>query len=300
MAVDVLCIGHAAFDNSLFLDGFPRENQKLEIADLCSGGGGPAANAACLLGRWGVACAFAGVVGDDRYGQQLRAEFESAGVETSCLEVRPGHVTPVSTILVNTRNGSRTIINRKAATAPLALPPGALARLAPRVILADGHELPAALAALEAWPQALSILDAGSQREGTLGLAGAVTALVASERFALQVTGRGDLQSEGAQRDALRVLQERFAPRVVVVTLGERGLIADWGEGFHSRPAEAVVAVDTTGAGDIFHGAVAYGALQGWAWPAILDLASRAAALSVTRRGGRQSIPRLAEALPAE
>ncbi len=299
MAVNVLCVGHAAFDNSLFLDGFPSENQKLEVHDLLSGGGGPAANAACLLGRWGVSCAFAGVVGDDRYGQQLRDEFHSDGVDTSCLEVRPGHATPVSTILVNTRNGSRTIINRKVAAGPLALSADALARLAPGVILADGHELPAAQAAMAAWPQAISILDAGSAREGTLTLAGAVGALVASERFAVQATGRGDLQSESAQREAIGILQQRFAPQIVVVTLGERGLVADWGEGFQSRPAEAVVAIDTTGAGDIFHGAVAYGVLRGWAWPAILDLASRAAALSVTRRGGRQSIPRLDEVLPA-
>ena len=297
MAIDVLCVGHAAFDTSLFLDGFPEENGKLEVADLLTSGGGPAANAACLLAHWGLATAFAGVVGDDVYGKLVLQDFRTWGVDPSLTESRPGHTTPFSTILVNTRNGSRTIINRKVDTPPLTLSSVALSNLSPRVLLADGHELAAAEAALQRFPDAFSILDAGSVRAGTLALAHRVDALVASERFARTATGFSGLQSETDLRECLLNLQEQFARPITVITLGERGLVADVGNGFYARAAETVAAVDTTAAGDMFHGAVAYGIVQGWTWPVILNVASRAAALSVTRRGGRQSIPTLAEVL---
>ena len=66
--MDALCIGHASWDISFFLDGFPAENSKSEIQTMMECGGGRAANAACLLSRWGVACALAASLGDDAYG----------------------------------------------------------------------------------------------------------------------------------------------------------------------------------------------------------------------------------------
>jgi sugar/nucleoside kinase (ribokinase family) len=83
--------------------------------------------------------------------------------------------------------------------------------------------------------------------------------------------------------------------REVVVTLGERGVLyLEKGEVRH-LPAFPVRAVDTTGAGDIFHGAFAYGVLQGWALAEVVRFAAMTAALSVTRPGARASIPELAE-----
>jgi len=68
MKVDLLCIGHAAYDINLCLAEFPRENSKAEIHYLIESGGGPAANAAYLASSWGVRSAFAGLVADDLYG----------------------------------------------------------------------------------------------------------------------------------------------------------------------------------------------------------------------------------------
>src|SRR5580765_2129927 len=120
-SVEVLCVGHAAFDVCLFVKDFPLENSKSEIHDLEESGGGPAANAAYLLSSWGISSAFAGVIGDDRYGMQVQREFQSVGTNISLLEIRRGHSTPFSIIIVNRQNGSRTIINRKAPTAPMPL-----------------------------------------------------------------------------------------------------------------------------------------------------------------------------------
>jgi sugar/nucleoside kinase (ribokinase family) len=292
MAIDVLCIGHAAYDVSMFVDEFPAENSKRETQVLLQSGGGPAANAACLLSSWGSPCAFAGLVGDDDYGRRIRAEFEAAGTDISLLELRPGYDTPLSFILVNQKNASRTIVNRKAQKRSLEIPAAKLAALAPSILVFDGHELPAALAALEAFPNAISILDAGSWREGTAKLAELVDYLVTSEPFAMRASAVADLGSDEAQRDCVRELRDRFGA-ITIVTLGENGLIADDGSGFRHFPAYPAEAVDTTAAGDIFHGALVYAIASKIAFDESLRFAAMAASLSVRVAGGRGSIPTL-------
>jgi sugar/nucleoside kinase (ribokinase family) len=294
MPVEVLCIGHAAYDLSVFVEGFPAENSKCETQELLESGGGPAANAAYLLSLWGVRCAFAGRVGNDNYGQRIRAEFESVGTDVSLLELGAGLVTPVSFIWINKRNGSRTIVNRKLAAQPLQLDAAALAALSPGVLLFDGHELLASLEALQTFPEAISILDAGSWREGTSRLAGEVDYLVSSERFARQATGLSDLSSDGNRRTSVRQLRARFLT-TVVITLGENGLIADDGTGFRYLPAYPAPTVDTTAAGDIFHGAFAYALIQKVSFVESLQFASMTASLSVRVAGGRSSVPRVTQ-----
>jgi sugar/nucleoside kinase (ribokinase family) len=164
----------------------------------------------------------------------------------------------------------------------------------PRILLFDGHEWEASVQALQAFPEATSILDAGSWRDGTARLAGEVDYLVASERFARQATGLTDLQTASAGQKCLRLLREKFETNVVV-TLGERGLIAEAGRGAEHLPAYPAQAVDTTAAGDIFHGAFAYGLMQKLSLAETLRLAAMTAALSVGRMGGRGSIPQVAE-----
>jgi sugar/nucleoside kinase (ribokinase family) len=295
---EALCIGHAAYDLSLFTQGFPIENTKSETNTLLEAGGGPAANAAYLLSSWGVSCAFAGLLGDDHFGRLILAEFAACGTDVSLVEVRLQHATPLSIILVNVLNGSRTLINRKAKTGYLRLNPAALARLSPQVLLFDGHELEASLLALECFPKAITILDAGSLREGTSVLAGKVDYLVASEKFGLQVCGLKALNSKRARYGTVRQLKERY-DNTVVVTLGERGLIGDAGNGYFEVPAFRAKAMDTTGAGDIFHGAFVYAIARRMDLMDALRLASMAASLSVRRRGGRASIPRLTEVTEA-
>lgn len=294
MAAEFLCIGHACYDISVGAPGYPQENSKSEIDELLECGGGPAANAAFLLGSWGAGCAFAGLIGNDHYGQRIAAEFSEVGVDCSMMELRKGHATPLSLILVNQLNGSRTIINRKIPGSFLKLNVAALRRHRRRVLLFDGHEADAALSAMRRFPKAMTILDAGSAREGTQRLAGKVGYLAASERFALQITGLPNLGNERNRRACLRELRKRYR-NTVIVTLGERGLIADSGEGYFHLPAFPAKVVDTTAAGDIFHGAFAYGIGQRMELRDALRLASMAASLSVRKAGGRKSIPSLAK-----
>ena len=95
-------------------------------------------------------------------------------------------------------------------------------------------------------------------------------------------------------REACRAIREMGA-KCVVVTLGERGLVYFDGETFGELPAFEVEVVDTTGAGDVFHGAFCYGLAQGFPLQENLRFAAAAAALKCRRIGGRAGIPRRAE-----
>ncbi len=300
MSVSALCVGHAAWDLCMHVDGYPAENSKAETDSLIESGGGPAANAAWLLARWGVPTAFAGSVGQDDYGRKAVKELVQVGVDCRLTEQRPDQVTPVSFIIVNRANASRTIINRKSPAGSLHLTSQNLTGLKPKLLLFDGHELDASLAALVAFPSAISVLDAGSLREGTSTLAGKVRYLICSERFVAQLTGETEVL---AHRDkCLRVLRERY-DNLVAVTLGADGVAFNDRHGQEHLPALDVQARDTTAAGDIFHGAFAFALLKGMSFRKSLQLATVAAGLSVQRAGGRSSTPELAavlERLPSE
>jgi sugar/nucleoside kinase (ribokinase family) len=93
---------------------------------------------------------------------------------------------------------------------------------------------------------------------------------------------------------ALRRMQLRFGSRLTAATLGEDGVLAWDGERFHDRAAYRVHAVDTTGAGDIFHAGFIYGLLHGWPLDRQLDFACAAAAMNCMSAGARGGIKTVA------
>jgi sugar/nucleoside kinase (ribokinase family) len=276
----------------MVVPGFPAENSKTETDLLIESGGGPAANAAWLLARWGVSTAIAGVVGDDQYGRRAIAELREADVDCRLMKQLPGQPTPVSFIISNRCTGSRTIINRKAPGTNLDLPVEALAGLEPKLLLFDGHETEASLLAIQTFPNAITILDAGSLRDGTRRLAGCVRYLVTSERFAVQITGEKDVAGNG--QPVLKQLRQ-ISDGIIVVTLGEHGLIYDDCQQQGRLPALSAEVKDTTAAGDIFHGAFAFALLEEMQLGQALCFATIAAGLSVQQFGGRTSTPDLCQ-----
>lgn len=292
--MDILCIGHAAYDVTLPLEKYPQENDKYSIEESLEAGGGPAANAAYLLAKWGVKTGFVGLIGEDIYGERIIREFQEVDVDLSLIEIEKNYPTPFSTILINKENGSRTIINRKLPHRGLKINKQLLENIQPKVILVDGHELEASLEILERFPKAISLLDAGSLKEATEILARKVDYLVASEKFAKQYSTIEDLDSAENYKKCMDRLK-KLSPQQVVVTLGDQGLIYDKQGEIIKLPAYNAKAIDTTGAGDIFHGAFAYGLLRDFSLMKNLKFSSATSALSVEKLGGRQSIPDLEE-----
>ena len=97
----ILSIGRASYDITCPVDEYPVEGTKYLLNEKIESGGGTAANAAYLLGKWGETSFFAGVVGSDDYGSKIRKELEQAAVRTDLMENSYEIGTPISVILVN-------------------------------------------------------------------------------------------------------------------------------------------------------------------------------------------------------
>jgi len=281
--VDVLCVGHACYDLVFCIDHHPDADEKAFAEKLISCGGGPAANAAVTVSRLGLKSAFAGYLGNDFFGQRHLEEFGQAAVNTDLI-VRGDSPTPLSAILVKP-DGRRTVVNYKGETAPLPADSMDLSRWHPQVILFDGHEPEVSLALMKAIKgRGIStVLDAGSVHRGSLKLLEQVDYAVVSQKFARECTGKED-----PQQAALKLGQHSPG---VVITLGEAGLVWKNADGSGSLPAFSIDAVDTTGAGDAFHGAFAAGLAYGKPWKDLLAYASAAGALCCTKYGARPAIP---------
>lgn len=277
--LDVLSVGHAAYDQLFKIPHHPSRNEKLSASSLTLSGGGPAANAAVLVARLGLRSGFSGYLGCDLYGDRHLQELMEEGVDVLGV-VRGQNPTPLSVILTEPQ-GERALVNFKGDTVALASGSVDLSDISASVLLFDGHEPFVAEDLLQR--PVPKVLDAGSLHDGTRRLMGRVDHLVVSERFALQWIGREDPKA------ALLSLSE-YAP-VVVVTLGAGGLIWKRGGEEGAMAAFEVDAIDSTGAGDAFHGAYAAGLAEGLAWLPLLRWASAAGALCCQTLGARPGLP---------
>ena len=278
---DVLCLGHASYDLIFSIPHHPDADEKMFASSLLGCGGGPAANAAVTVAKLGYKAAFAGYLGWDVYGDNHLKELQNVGVNTDRV-MRGDSPTPLSAIMVKP-DGKRALINYKGDTQ--ALPAGSIdfTDVSAKTLLFDGHEPQLSLDLLEKCKhQAIpSVLDAGSLHDGTRALMHKVSYLVCSEKFALAFAN--DTHTALSQLAAI-------SPNVVI-TLGEHGLIWQRGRESGHLPAPPITAIDTTGAGDAFHGAFAAAIAANMAWPEVLRYASVAGAFCCTQIGARTGLP---------
>ncbi|MEJ5366624.1 MAG: PfkB family carbohydrate kinase [Desulfosoma sp.] len=284
---DVFGLGQCSLDYIGRIDRFPDPDTKCEFRDLTVQGGGPVATALVALSRWGKRCFFCGVVGDDAFGSAIVDSLAREGIETEGIHVRRGCSSQFAFIAAEAGTGRRTIFWCRPTGVPIRpeeIPWEAVRRS--RVVLTDGLFIEAALAvAKKAKEWAVPVVvDAGSLRDGMLDLARWSDHFIASETFARSFMGADD--PEGACRRL-----SALGPSVTGVTLGAKGSIFYAKGRLIRQDAYAVAAVDTTGCGDVFHGAYVYGLLEGRPLEERLAFASWAAAQVARRLGGRAGIP---------
>jgi sulfofructose kinase len=288
MAFDVVGVGHATVDHLGIVPRFPEVDTKNEMLEFSIQGGGPVATALVTLACLGVRTTFMGKISDDDFGTFIRQGFREAGVDTSGLIIDPGKVSPYSFIAIEKGNGSRTIFWTRGDVDLLDPEDLRLDLLqGARAVLVDGLQMEAqVVVARKARSMGIPVIyDAGSPREGMEALIANTDVLVASELFAAEVGG-------GALAESLRRLNT-MGPRTVVITIGEEGSVGMEGDETFIVPAVQVDVVDTTGAGDVYHGAFIYGLLQGWDLNRRMRFANAAAALKCRFIGGRAGIPEL-------
>ncbi|MCL4523005.1 MAG: carbohydrate kinase family protein [Acidobacteria bacterium] len=284
--VDVVGVGLNATDTLIRLPHFPAFDSKVEFlsADILPGGQVASAMVACAA--WGIRARYIGKVGDDHAAQMQLSELTRAGVESHLISV-PHCTSQTAYILVDEKTGERTILWRR--DPRLALRPEEIQRewiVAARALHVDGHDTAAAAQAAR-WAREASIpvtVDVDNLYAGVEELLKHVDYLMASRDFPARLTGEPDLAK------SLPAIQQRFGHRLTGVTLGRAGALAWDGRRFLPCPGYVVDAVDTTGAGDIFHGAFIYGVLQAWPMERILEFSCAAAALNCTALGARGGI----------
>lgn len=292
----VVCVGHSTYDTTLPMDFYPTENLKYRINNHIECGGGPASNGAYLLAKWGMDTTIMSAVGDDYYGHQVIEEFQKVGACTDCIEVHSGYMTSSSYIIANRANGSRTIITSKKNPIRKLNHSGDIHA---DLILIDGEHPETAEKVLVANPQAISVIDAGRLTEDTKRLGKLVKYVVCSKTFAEEFASQKiDVNDRNSLIYCYEKLHEYFQ-NTIIITLEDKGSFTKL-QDYEILPTVSVKAVDSTGAGDIFHGAFTYFIGNGYSLRSAVHYASITSAISVTRVGARFSIPELSEVLDYE
>lgn len=290
----VVCVGHSTFDTTLPMKEYPTENIKYRLDHHIECGGGPASNGAYLLAKWGMDTSIASVVGDDYYGDCVIKDFQKVGADITYLEKMPDHMTTSSYIIANMSNGSRTILSSKdEAVRKLSRDVDIMAD----VILIDGEHPETAHEVLDRNPNAISVIDAGRFNEDTVALGKKVTYLVCSKDFAEEFANKKiDVNDISSIDIVYRELKDYFK-NTVVITLEATGSYTEIDGEAQIIPSISVKALDSTGAGDIFHGAFTYFIANGYSLLDTIKFSSITSAISVTRIGSRFSIPLLDEVI---
>lgn len=290
-ALDLLGIGQCSVDHVCTVEGLPPLGGKRPMLAYQVLPGGQVATALLAAARLGLRGAFVGATGGDAGAALALAPLEAAGVEVGAVRRVPGAETRLAVILVDRASGERTVLgyrDPRLRLTPADVPEAALAQA--RCLLVDGEDPDAAAhAARRARATGVPVVvDVDTVAPELEPLLAAADFPVVSRSFAEAFGGDGRVRSGLARLLAL-------GARMAVATLGEHGCLARLGEREIASPAFAVALRDTTGAGDVFHAAFAWGLLEGLAPEPLLRAANAAAALSCRALGAQGGLPTRAE-----
>ncbi len=290
----VVGIGAALLDILVTVDSYPSEDTKLQSLQTKLQGGGPCATGLVAASKLGVKSCYMGTLGDDMYGDSIRAAFDAYGVGREHVRMIPNSQSFHSVVLLNVSNASRTCVwNRGTVTPPVPEDIDLDVLRNAEYLHLDGHQMECAVyAAAKAKEFGVKVsLDAGSPYPGIERLLPLVDVLIPSEEFSLKFTGCTSAE------EAAAVLEEKYHPEVLMITQGSRGGFL-WENGKAVRyPVFPVNAVDSNGAGDTFHGAFVAARVKGMDVLEAAAFASATSALKCTRVGAQEGIPCFAEVL---
>jgi len=287
-ALDVIGYGESSIDEVWVVPTRPEWDSKSRATRRERLGGGQVATAMVACARLGLRAGYCGVVGDDDSGREVLAGLAAEGVDVTAARALAGGVTRTALILVDERNGERTIIEHNPARVsrlPHAIPPQMTEA---RILHLDATDPPrASEAARQARAAGVVVsLDVDQPVPGLDELLPLIDICIASRGLPEQLTGESDLER------ALRKLAGR-TPGLVGCTLGPDGAaLLDEGHLLRS-PAFAIDPIDTTACGDTFRGALLVALAEGQKLADALRFANAAAGLK-TRDLGRRGCPRRA------
>jgi sugar/nucleoside kinase (ribokinase family) len=280
--IRILCVGLVTVDLVYEVASIPGADEKAQASGLAVAAGGPAANAAVTASALGAEVTLVTAVGSHPLGDLVRSDLRDRGV--GLIDVDPDHCgpPPVSSVIVHASTGERTIVSRNGGDRAVRVPEGGLPDA--DLTLVDGHHPALAVAAARAARRLL--VDAGSWRPvfGEIFPYAEVVACSAAFRHPGASSGassgappEGDDAATAAAIGAPHVAVTHGAGPVTWFSAGRSGEVA----------VPEVAAVDTAGAGDAFHGALAVALARGEELTAAIGSAVRVAGVRVGHRGPR-------------
>jgi len=291
--MDVLGIGANSVDYVYLLPAYPERegpNAKMRISSHSLSCGGQVATALCTCAAMGLTAKYIGATGTDDNGRRIRDELARRRIDMTDAVIRDV-TNQFAVIMVDEHAGERIVLwdrHDGLTLRPRELPPEVLT--AARVPHVDDVDQNAAILAAQiarkAGVHVTSDIDRITPR--TEELVAAVTIPIFAEHVPKALTGESDFER------ALRKLR-RLNSGPMCITLGPRGAMLLDGDKVHHAPAFEVDAVDTTGAGDVFRGALIFALLRGDGPEDMLRFANAAAGVSCTRLGAINGVPTLEE-----
>jgi sulfofructose kinase len=291
--VDVVGIGLNATDTVMEVREFPALGGKERVVESSLHAGGQVATALVTCRRLGLNVRYIGKVGDDAAGRLQLASLRRVGIQLEYTKVVRGAPNQYACIIVDQKTGERTVFwDRDARLTVLPKDFNQQSITSARLLHVDGCDLDAALAAAR-WARRASlpvVADLDTVYKNVERLFPCVDYLIASTQFLPAVTGHAD------PFKVLEFMAREYRIRMPGMTLGRNGALVYHAGRFIYSPGFVVETVDTTGAGDVFHGAFDYALLAGWDIARALDFSNAMAALNCTALGARGGIKSLDEA----
>jgi sulfofructose kinase len=291
---DAVGFGLNAVDHLIVVPEYPAFDTKIRLLDHMQSAGGQTASAMVALQRLGFKTAYAGRFGSDPEGQFGLASLKAEGVNIERAEVVEGATTQIAFIIIDSRNGERTIIwdrHEGLAYKPDEAPNdfGSLGR----VLHLDAHDPPACVRVATEAKNSGGIVSADIDNiyPGLPELLPLIDLLITSKEFPHRLTGIAD------ERASLIEVKARYGCALVGMTKGVEGALVLCEGQFIESPAFAAPGGcrDTTGAGDAFHSGFLYGFLNGEDVETSLKFANAVAAMKCSAPGGRTSLPNRSE-----
>lgn len=290
---DVVGIGLNATDTLLIVPHFPSYAGKGPFTQEILSPGGQVASAMVACAKLGLRTKYVGTLGDDLRGQVQMESLLTSGINLDHVQQRKNCQNQSAYIVIDQSTGERTVFWQRPECLrlkPEEIVPEMITNA--RLLHIDGHDTPAMeKAARIARENGIPVtVDIDTIYKGFERVMPYVDYLIASSEFPVQWTHQSD------PFKALEMIQEEFGMRCAAMTLGAHGALALMDGKFHYSPAFVVNCVDTTGAGDVFHGGFCYGVLAGWEIGKVLEFSNAMAALNCTAIGARGGIANLAKA----
>jgi sulfofructose kinase len=285
--VDVVGLGLNATDTMIRVRDFPALGGKEKLISSTMQAGGQVATALVTCQRLGLRTRYIGKVGDDYPGKFQLASLKREGIDVRYTRVVRNTPNQLAYIIVDQKTGERTVFwdrDAKLAVAARELEPPAICSA--RILHLDGCDVEACCEAAR-WAKAAGIpvvADLDTVYKKVERLFPLIDYLIASANFLPAFTG---------DDDPFRVLEymaREFGISTPGMTLGRDGALVYSQGRYCYSPGFVIETVDTTGAGDVFHGAFIYGLLAGWELNRMLDFSNAMAALNCTKLGARGGI----------